>query len=182
MSRDSTEQESGQTITAQLKQLVDNGVDADEAVTTVLAPYRGRGCEPLVNFVWPALLKLARGMQSKRNNESVRRNVFHPAPFKSVEQHQEANTSLRTMVFRSNGRMIQWDDLTVEDLEAKIAWIRVHIGTLAEMIGVMQHAKELIIENGVKRLGDIDDWPDLLRERAGADAVSNIGEAVALRA
>lgn len=163
-----------QSILAQLKQLVEGGESPEEAVSRVLAPYGGPRTDPLCKFVWPALLKLARGLHGKRSNESARRTLFHSRPYKTDEQREEANAVLRKTVMWFQGKPIVWDDLTIENLEIKIAWIRTHIGTMVDTLRVMEHAKELIIEHGVKRLGDIDNWPDLLRERAGANALDDV--------
>ena len=164
-----TEDEKPVSIIQQLRHLIDESEDVtpEEAVERVLSPYGTKDTDSLCAYVWPALLRVTRNMHAKTSNESVRKNVHRSGPYKDSAQHREANLSLRRTVFREpDGSVVHWDDLTVDILERKIAWIRTHIGTLVDHMNILQHARELLIAHNAKRLGDIVDWPDLLRQQA----------------
>lgn len=162
------------SIVEQLRQTISEGnITPEDAVEKILVPYGTKDTDRLCAYVWPALLRLARNMQARNNNEAVRHNVHRAGPFKDAAEHREANHRLRTTVFRDrDGGAIRWDDVTIAHLDRKISWIRAHIGTLTDHLHILEHARNLMEEVGATRLGDVRDWPDLLRERAGVDAAS----------
>lgn len=162
------------SIVEQLRHIISDGdITPEDAVEKILSPYGTKDTDPLCAYVWPVLLRLSRNIQAKNNNQAVRRNVHRTGPFRNTDEHREANHQLRTTVFRDrDGGSVRWDDVTIDHLDRKIAWIRAHIGTLTDHLHILEHARNLMEEVGATRLGDVRDWPDLLRERAGVDAAS----------
>lgn len=168
-----TDEEKPVSIIQQVRHIIDEDEELtpEEVVERVLSPYGSKTTDPLCAYVWPALLRVTRNMHSKTSNENVRRNVHRPKPYRDAAEHEDANVSLRRTVFRdTKGGVMYWDDLTIDVLERKIAWIRTHIGTLVDHMNILTRTRDLMVKHSAERLGDIENWPDLLRDQTDDDS------------
>lgn len=154
------------TIQTQLKEYLLVGKTPEDAAIAVLEPYGGPE-DALCRFVWPLILKAARDCEG-RLERGIRNDAFYS---NDGQKHAEQRLQLPKMVYRMpDGRRVLWDDLTLELIEAKLAYLRTQIGGLLDHIGVLEEAAKLIREHSVTKLGEVSDWVDKIRDVVGVTA------------
>lgn len=157
-----------QPIRAQLSGHIESGMCPEDAAHKVLAPYEP---SPLASHVWPFVLKEARDIEGR-----IGRRVMSAALASSFTHNgvvaeatakaQVARIKLRTTVYRlPDGTRVLWDDLTTDEIDVKIAWMRTQIGSIADHLQILERARSLMVERGAAKLGDIDGWVDLVARK-----------------
>src|SRR5690242_3204374 len=122
-----TTRDTGSSILSQLREQLLVGRSPEEAATNVLETYGGVDRDPLCKFVWPVILQAARGIEGKLERETRNDVFFGP----DSKRNQERRLQLPKMVYRMpGGQRVLWDDLTLDKIEAKIAYMRTHLGSL----------------------------------------------------
>jgi hypothetical protein len=154
-----------QPIRAQLSGHIESGMCPEDAAHKVLAPYEP---SPLALHVWPFVLKEARDIEGRMGRRvmsaALVSSFSHDGVVtESTAKTQTARIKLRQTVYRlPDGTRVLWDDLTTDELDVKIAWMRTHIGSLADHLRILERARSLMVERGADKLGDIDGWVDLV--------------------
>jgi hypothetical protein len=148
-----------ETPWGQLHRLIKEGTPPAQAAETVMSdvPKRWR------DIFRPFVLRRARGIEG----EIVNRQMRTAFTGNRGSRHQEkAATHLDNTVYRTaTGARVVWADWTVDQLELKIAQLRKQIGSLVEHLRILEAARDLCVEKGVERIGEIPGWVDLVRER-----------------
>jgi hypothetical protein len=164
-----------ESVTGQMRRLIREGKTPAEVAEAAMAdmPKRWR------DVARPFVLRIARGIEGQVVNRRMRR-VFTGAG--GGVRHQEAAVvRLETTVYRTaTGTRIVWSHWTVDELELKIAQLRKQVGSLLEHLRILESARDLCVEKGVDRIGEIPGWIDLVRERLAQKHVDDAsGEVVA---
>lgn len=150
-----------ESVTGQLKRLIDSGTAPVEATEKVMAELPKRWKE----FARPFVLRTARGMEGQLVNRRMRR-TFAGTAGRGSRNQEAAVVRLDSTVYRTaSGARIVWADWTVDHLELKIAQLRKQVGSLVEHLRILEAARDLCVEKGVDRIGEIPGWVDLVRER-----------------
>lgn len=165
--------EKSSPILSQLREQLLVGRSPEEAAHAILDPYGGVENDPLCRYVWPVILKAARDCEGKLSRAS-RNEAFFGDDSKG---NQETRLHLPKMVYRMpNGSRVLWDDLTLDKIEAKIAYLRTQIGGLVDHLSILISARRVLQTCACTRLGDVPGWVDLVREGLGSVTPDDIQE------
>ena len=165
-----------ESVTGQLKRLIEGGKAPAEATETVMAELPKRWRE----FFRPFVLRMARGIEGQVVNRRMRRALTGSRRGAGARHQEAAVVRLESTVYRTaEGARIVWADWTVDYLELKIAQLRKQVGSLLEHLRILEAARDLCVEKGVDRIGEIPGWVELVRGRLerGDDDASGVVEA-----
>jgi hypothetical protein len=152
-----------ESVTGQIKRLIEEGETPDRVTETVMADLPRRWKD----FARPFVLRFVRGVEGQVVNRRMRR-VFTGT--RGTHNREQAVERLHSTVYRlPSGQRVLWDDMTVEYLELKIAQLRKHVGALVGHLRILEAARKLCADRGVERLGDIPGWVDLVQEEIHDD-------------
>lgn len=157
------------SLATAFKQLIETeGLTPRQAVDRVLELYELQST-PLAVRITPLLFEDAKEVERSKARETRKwalqqRLPVPRTPSAVVAIKHERQQAISTTVFHMpDGKRILWGDLRIQDLNAKIAWMRAHVGTIMDHLKVLEKAQQLITERGVERLGDVPNWADLIR-------------------
>lgn len=147
------------SVQGQMRQMIVEGLTPAEVTEAVMAELPRRWKD----FARPFVLRLARGIEGKIVNRRMKRAMSG----RRGSRHQEAAViRLDGTVYKlPDGQRIVWADWGPDEFDAKIAWLRKQVGSLVDHLNVLEAARDLCLEKGVDRIGDIPGWVDQVRER-----------------
>jgi len=176
-----------ETVHGQLRRLIAAGASPGEATDAVMSDLPPRWKD----WARPFVLRRASGIEGELVNGCMRRALL-PVPTAGADGQLEtppvrleagrrrqlaAVARLHDTVYRlPDGQRILWDDMTIDAIDLKIAQMRKLVGSLVDHLRVLEAARKLCAEHGVDRLGDVEDWAELLRavldaqQREGGEA------------
>lgn len=182
----------GESPGAALRRMILDGVHPEQAAAGVLDEALGDAAPGLDAGVYGWLRALvvreARHLEGRLGNRRARR-VLGPAGWPAGSaRFAEQSQKLRTTIYHlPDGTRVQWQEMTLDWVEVKIAEFRKHIGRYSEHLAVLLSVRELLAERDAARLGDIPEWPELVRKLAdgragwvadaGEEALADLGDA-----
>ena len=150
------------SIRDQLRDLVRSGMYAEDAVEKVLASC---GKRPLAAYAWPFVLREARIFERQRVRHAENA-AFAPAGSGAgagAERLADARLRLPRVEFKlPTGERVAWGQASRDQHEARITWLRTHIGSLEVDLERHERAVKLLIDRDVDRLDDVPGWVDML--------------------
>jgi hypothetical protein len=152
-------------IETQLRRHIAAGRSPEDATVAVLAPY---GDTPLPQWARNGVLQTARGLY-RRRNRSIEDSGFRPSA------GDDARLRLaRTEFTLPDGTRLQWEKLTLAELELKASWLRTQIDSLSVDLERIERAIDLLTgQPEGTRLCDVEDWQGAVAdpgiERSGGD-------------
>jgi hypothetical protein len=154
----------------ELRRLVREGTDPETAAHLVLVD--SFGDEILADldaavFRWleNLVVREARQVEGQETNRRMKRVLGSRGIAPGSPKFAEADRKLRQAVYHTaDGARVLWDDMTVAEVRAKIALLRKQVGSLAGHLVILEAACDLMAERAAERLGDIPDWPVLVRK------------------
>lgn len=152
---------SGPSVKQQLRALISEGANAEDAVRKVL---RICGKRPLAEYAWPFLLREAQNMERDRV-----RAVENAAFSGSGKRRKDAlrklpRTKFKTRDFTGKWGRIEWSEATREHHEARRLWYSLQIDSLRPDLRRHERALKLLADHGAERLGDIPGWEELMED------------------
>lgn len=154
--------------------MVREGAHPEEAASAALLEALGDKvlagiCSGSREWLYGLVLREARHLEGQAGNRRMRSVLAAGHLPAATPRFEKVTRKLRETVYHlPDGARVLWDDMSLDFLEAKIAEMRKQIGVLAEHMGVLVAARDLLVERGAERLRDVPDWPTLVRKMTEA--------------
>lgn len=154
-----------------MRQMLHDGKSPEDAASAALLNAVGdlvlaEVDEGTRDWLYGLVLREARSIEGQVSGRLMRQVAGGKGALKvGSRHHAEAAEKLRRTVYHSaDGARVLWDELTVDLIDAKIALLRKQVGALVEHIGILKAARQVLVNEGADSLGDVPDWPELVRE------------------
>lgn len=157
------------SIGEQLGRLIEEGLTAEQAASTVLQHYRPA---PLADVVWPAVRDMAIRLQ-RAQARSTEQMAFQQDPIAATHKAvRSARDRLESLTFRTGtGEEVSWGRATVLQHRGRIEWQSRNIAGIQDDINRHQWAIDTIREHGVSRLDEVPAWTELLSAKVPAATI-----------
>lgn len=160
---------STENVWQQIRRLLEEGHEPAAVTEQIMADLPRRWKD----FARPFVLRCVRTAEGQVVNRRMRQAlgpfVGPAATGKQAARRQAAVDRLRHTVYRMpDGTRVLWDDMTVAQIDLKIAQLRKQIGSLVDHLHILEAARKLCADHGVTRLGEIDGWQQMVTDIAAA--------------